>query len=77
MSESLRPLQKKKKDCDDRNRASVVIIKGCLNASYTDLTASVPEGDWVVVGGVGPGACWVDATQLLHVVADEGVSCIM
>ena len=41
----------------------------------TDLTASVPEGDGVVVGRVGPGACGVDPAQLVHVVVDVAVSC--
>lgn len=54
---------------------SVVLIKGFFNSSRTDLAASVPQRNWVIVGGVGPGARWVDTAQLLHVVADEGVRC--
>ena len=36
----------------------------------TYLAADVPHGHWVVVGGVGSGAGWVDSTEFVHVVMD-------
>ena len=41
----------------------------------TDLAAGAPQRHGAVVGGVGPGAGWIYATQLLHVVMDVGISC--
>lgn len=46
-----------------------------LSVSHTNLTSRVPQGHGVVVGGVGPGAGWIDATQLLHVMLDVSISC--
>lgn len=46
-----------------------------MSVLYTHLAAGVPQRHGVVVGGVCPGACWIDAAQLLHIMADEGISC--
>lgn len=41
---------------------------------YTYLAANVPQGHWVIVGGVSSGASWVDPTEFVHVVMDVGSS---
>lgn len=46
-----------------------------MSVRCTDLAAGVPQGHWVVVGGVCPGACWIDAAQLLHIMTDVGIRC--
>lgn len=46
-----------------------------VSVSRTNLAASIPQRHWAVVGGVGPGACWIDAAQLFHIMTDVGISC--
>lgn len=42
----------------------------------TNLASHGPHGDWVVVGGVRSGARWVDPAEFVHIVVDEGSSCV-
>lgn len=44
-------------------------------AAPTHLAAGVPQRNRVVVGGVGPDACGIDAAQLLSIVANVFVGC--
>lgn len=41
----------------------------------TYLAASIPQRHGVVVGGVCPGAGWVDSAELVHVVVNVGCGC--
>lgn len=54
------------------------LLSGHLRAGWaacTDLAAGVPQRNGVVVGGVGPDACRIDAAQLRGVVANVFVGC--